>query len=84
VPWLNKWLHRNGFSYKQPKGVPHKFDTEKQEGFIAKYEVIKGSLTDNDVLLFMDAVHPTQPTKVSGGWIQTGVDKIIKTTGSRT
>ncbi len=20
---MNKWLHYNGFSYKQPKGVPH-------------------------------------------------------------
>lgn len=32
----------------------------------------------------MDAVHPTQATKVSSGWILTGVDKMIKTTGSRT
>ena len=84
VPGLNKWLHKNGFSYKQPKGVPHKFDTEKQDAFIAEYEALKVSLSDNDVLLFMDAVHPTQATKVTCGWIQTGVDKLIKTTGSRT
>ena len=32
----------------------------------------------------MDAVHPTQATKVTRGWIRTGVDKIINTTGSRT
>ncbi len=32
----------------------------------------------------MDAVHPTQATKVSSGWIKTGTDKPIKTTGSRT
>jgi len=84
VPGLNKWLHKKGFSYKHPKGVPHKFDTEKQAVFIEEYEEVKASLTDNDVLLFMDAVHPTQATKVSCGWIPTGVDKIIKTTGSRT
>jgi len=84
VPGLNKWLHKNGFSYKQPKGVPHKFDTEKQEAFIVEYEALKASLAQNDVLLFMDAVHPTQATKVSCGWILTGVDKMIKTTGSRT
>ena len=64
--------------------MPHKFDTEKQAAFIAEYEEVKASLTDNDVLLFMDAVHPTQATKVSCGWIPTGVDKMIKTTGSRT
>ena len=32
----------------------------------------------------MDAVHPTQATKITSGWIRTGVDKIIETTGSRT
>jgi hypothetical protein len=41
-------------------------------------------MTDNDVLLFMDAVHPTQATKVTCGWIRTGIDKVIETTGSRT
>jgi len=32
----------------------------------------------------MDAVHPTQATKITSGWIRKGVDKLIKTTGSRT
>ena len=27
---FNKWLHQHNFSYKKPKGVPHKFDEEKQ------------------------------------------------------
>jgi len=84
VPGLNKWLHNNGFSYKQPKGVPHKFDADKQDVFISEYEVIKEALTDDDILLFMDAVHPTQATKVTSGWIRTGIDKTIETTGSRT
>ncbi len=34
IAGLNKWLHQHGFSYKQPKGVPHKFDEEKQAQFI--------------------------------------------------
>ena len=34
-------------------------------------------------VLFMDAVHPTQATKLSHGWIRTGQDKAIETTGSR-
>lgn len=29
VSGMKKWLHHNGFSYKQPKGVPHKFDEAK-------------------------------------------------------
>jgi hypothetical protein len=32
----------------------------------------------------MDAVHPTQATKITAGWIRKGVDKLIKTIGSRT
>ena len=83
ISGLNKWLHREGFSYKKPKGVPHKFDPVKQAEFIEKYEALKAQVTDEPIL-FIDAMHPTQATKVSGGWIKTGQDKAIKTTGSRT
>jgi len=48
------------------------------------YEVLKASLTTDEPLLFIDAVHPTQVSKVTSGWIKTGVDKPIETTGSRT
>lgn len=84
ISGLNKWLHKNGFSYKKPKCVPHKFDETKQAEFIKKYEALKASLKDDEPLLFMDAVHPTQVTKVTSGWIKKGVDKPIETTGSRT
>ena len=32
----------------------------------------------------MDAVHPTQATKVISGWMRKGVDKHIEITGIRT
>lgn len=84
VSGLNKWLHRNGFSYKKPKGVPHKFDEQKQADFIEKYEALKAEKSDNEPIIFMDAVHPTMATKLSYGWIRTGEDKLVSTTGSRT
>jgi len=84
VSGLNKWLHQHGFSYKKPKGVPHKFDIEKQVAFIEHYEALKASLNDDEPLLFMDAVHPTQATKITAGWIKKGFDKPIETSGSRT
>jgi len=84
VPGLNKWLHQHRFSYKQPKGVPHKCDSDKQAAFIKHYTTLKASLTEDEPLLFMDAVHPTQATKVTAGWIRKGCDKAIKTTGTRT
>jgi hypothetical protein len=58
VSGLNKWLHQNDFSYKQPKGVPHKFDKHKQAVFIEEYERLRNSLSDVEPILFMDAVHP--------------------------
>ncbi|WP_272166427.1 IS630 family transposase, partial [Vibrio diabolicus] len=82
VAGMNKWLHHHGFSYKKPKGVPHKFNPEMQQAFIEYYnETLKSS---EDPVLFMDAVHPTQSTKLSYGWIRKGQDKVIETTGSRT
>jgi transposase len=83
VSGLNKWLHQHNFSYKYPKGVPHKFDEEKQAEFIEKYTELKAQVVDEPIL-FIDAMHPTQATKVSCGWIKKGHDKAIETTGSRT
>ncbi|GAW87409.1 conserved hypothetical protein [Bathymodiolus platifrons methanotrophic gill symbiont] len=84
VSGMTQWLHQNGFSYKQPKGVPRKFNPEKQAQFIHDYKKLKAELTEDEPLLFIDAVHPTQATKITSGWIKTGVDKPIETTGSRT
>ena len=83
VSGLNKWLHQHGFSYKKPKSVPHKFDPQKQAQFIKEYTELKSQVVDEPIL-FIDAIHPTQATKISYGWIKKGEDKPIETTGSRT
>ncbi|WP_413283639.1 IS630 family transposase [Vibrio sp. MA40-2] len=80
VAGMNKWLHHNAFSYKQPKGVLHRFNPEAQDAFIQYYQELK----KNEPILFMDAVHPSQATKITYGWIRKGEDKVIETTGSRT
>ncbi len=82
VAGMNKWLHHHGFSYKKPKGVPHKFDPEMQQAFIEHDNETRRN--SEDPVLFMDAVHPTYSTKLSYGWIRKGQDKVIETTGSRT
>lgn len=84
IAGLHKWLHRNGFSYKKPKGHPHKADAELQKQFIVEYEKLKGEVRADEPILFMDAVHPTQATKLSYGWIKTGQTKHVETTASRT
>lgn len=84
IPGMNKWLHRNGFSYKKPTWVPHKFDAEKQQQFVEKYADLKQIAGNNVPILFMDAVHPTQSTKLSYGWLRKGEKKAVETTRSRT
>ena len=84
VPGMNKWLHRNGFSYKKLKGRPYKADEEQQAKFIKKYKRLKKQVRPEDTLVFMDSVHPTQATKLDYGWIKTGETMQISTSASRT
>lgn len=69
---INKWLHRNGFSYKMPKGVPHQFDEVKQHAFIETYEALKVVCGNGESVLFVDVVHPTQATEITHGWRRKG------------
>lgn len=83
VSGMTKWLHRNKFSYKMPKETPAKADPIKQAEFIRKYEALLNA-TSGEPVVFIDSVHPTMATKVTHGWIRTGAEKPIATTGSRT
>lgn len=71
---MNKWLHRNGFTYKKTVRRPHKFSEEKQRQFIEYYKELKTTVGDEPIL-FIDGVHPTQATKISYGWIRKGQKK---------
>lgn len=84
VPGLNKWLHRHGFSYKKPKGRPHKANKLEQDAFIESYESLKKNLAEDESIVFMDSAHPSQNTKLSYGWIRKGQDAFIGTSASRT
>lgn len=80
---MHDWLIQNRFSYKKPSRRPLKFNEEKQVEFIEKYHDLKAGLRKGDIITFMDSVHPTQETKLSYGWIRTGVDKPIATVANR-
>lgn len=84
VPGLNKWLHRNGFSYKKPKGYPYKASKEQQEKFIGEYTQLKENLSPEDSIMFLDSCHPSMATKIAYGWIKKGQSKPLETTASRT
>jgi transposase len=80
---MHDWLSHHRFSYKKPKGSPAKFNAAHQAVFIEKYAELKATLNPNELILFMDSVHPTQETKITYGWIRTGVEKLIATVASR-
>ena len=84
VSGLNKLLHRQGFTYKKPKGRPYKAEPARQAAFVKKYKKLKASLNDSEKIIFIDAVHPTQATKLTYGWIRKGETVEISTTASRT
>jgi len=82
-PGMYNWLTRHGFSYKHPKGVPLKHNTESQENFKKEYTEIKNNLKKDESILFIDSVHPTEATKITFGWIKKGVEKMIATVAGR-
>ena len=84
VRGMTSWLHRHKFSYKKPKGIPAKADPEKQAAFIKEYERLLNTIPENEPIEIGDGVHPTMATKVTYGWIRTGVNKPIATIASRT
>lgn len=44
---MTAWLHRHGFTFHQPCGVPAKADGAKQAAFIKDYETLKKTLLGN-------------------------------------
>jgi transposase len=80
VSGMTKWLKAQGFRYKKPHGVPAKADAEKQAVFREYYNDLKASLTDEDVLYFVDGSHPQHQTQLAYGWIARGVRKAVKMT----
>lgn len=84
VRGMTSWLHRHKFSYKKPKGIPAKADSEKQAAFIKEYERLLNTVPEDEPIEFGDGVHPTMATKVAYGWIRRGTDKAIATIASRT
>jgi transposase len=84
VSGMTALLHRLGFVYKKPKLVPGKADRAAQEAFLTQYEELKKNKGENDVILFMDAVHPQHNPVLGYGWIKRGEDaKVPSNTGRR-
>jgi transposase len=77
-------LHRLGYVFKKPKLQPGKHPpVETQEAFIAKYHEIKENKAEDDVILFMDAMHPQHNPVLGSGWIKRGKTQPIQSNTGR-
>ena len=81
---MTDWLKRNLFSFKKSEPAPAKADPQAQAEFIDQYRNLKDDLPDGEVVLFLDAVHPTMATKLGYGWSIKGERKIVATTPGKT
>lgn len=64
-----KLLHRLGFEYRKPKGLPARADVAAQEAFIASHEALLNRLANDEIVYFADAVHPeyqSRPAHLAG------------------
>lgn len=76
-------LHKLGFVYKKTKAIPAKFDPEKQQEFIKRYEQIKQTKEKEDKIYFLDSSHPQHNNMPFYGWIYKGEIKTIKANTGR-
>jgi transposase len=83
VSGLTKWLERNAFVYKAPKLIPGKLDEDKQQSFIEYYQNLTANASANDLIMFMDAVHPEYQSQSVCGWMPKGETKTLATTNTQ-
>ena len=61
-------LHRLGFEYKKPEAIGRGMKADEQQAFIDGYENLLNSLSPDEAVLFVDAVHPMHAARAVGCW----------------
>jgi len=61
-------LHRLGMEHRKPCAVSRKLDPARQAAFIEAYENLLNHLSDDEAVLFGDAVPPTHAVRPVGCW----------------
>jgi transposase len=76
-------LHRLGLEYHKPELISRKLDEKTQKAFIAGYENLLNCMSDDEVALFVDAVHPTHAARPVGCWAPKEQNLAIEQTSGR-
>lgn len=83
VSGINKLLGRLGFSFKQLSLFPSKLDVVKQSEFVSQYRQLESTLSNEQVILFMDGVHPQHNTSTCRTWSKKGEKRFIPSNSGR-
>jgi transposase len=83
ISGLQKLLHRIGFSYQTIHKLPGKCPVDAQKEWVVNFEHKLATKSENEVLLFMDSVHPSHNTKYSKIWTQKGKPRFIESNTGR-
>ena len=76
-------LHRLRLEYHKPEVISRKLDPKTQKAFIASYENLMNSMGDDEVAMFVDAVHPTHAARPVGCWAPKEQKLAIEQTSGR-
>lgn len=76
-------LKRIGFSYQTIHKLPGKCPIELQENWVKNFELSLTNRKQNEVILFVDSVHPTHNSKYSKIWTQKGKPRYIESNTGR-
>jgi transposase len=82
-PGLITLLHRLGFDYRKPLGIPRRLNEVQQRAFIADYERFLNRLEPDEAVVFVDAVHPEYQAQPVGCWAPKDMHVAIERTTGR-
>ena len=83
ISGITKWLERSDFVYKQPKLILGKLDEIKQQESVDYYKRLIDNISPNEIVLFIDAVHPEYQSQAVCGWIPRGETKTLAATNTQ-
>lgn len=76
-------LKNIGYVYKKPDLKPGNPDEDLQDIFLKQYVDFLQSKPENDLIFFMDAVHPVHNAQAAYGWFRKGEQREVKTNTGR-
>ncbi|MBK8557257.1 MAG: winged helix-turn-helix domain-containing protein [Lewinellaceae bacterium] len=76
-------LKKLDFVYKKTMSLPGKADVAAQEAFLAQLKPFLAEIESDEVIYFVDAVHPQHNTHSDYAWIKRGEEKAVPTNTGR-